>query len=305
MPTFSVVIPTYNRAHLLPRCLGSVLAQSCSDFELIVSDDGSRDGTRELVREFAERDTRVRYVYQENRGAGDARNFGASVSRGKFLTFLDSDDEVLPVWLERFAASLADDRVAIVCCGCSFVDRDSMVCSERLPDAGNGSGALNRGYFFTGTFAVRQSVFHDVGGYTPGLPANQHSEFRMRLLPYCDRMGWHVEVVSECLVRRHSHDGPNIRGNVRAVYQSGLYVMEHHSDLLRHDSRSYADWSAAIGGCAAKLGDFPEARRWFLKAILGRPSKWKNYFRLALALTPVVRARVWGRAESQERGAKG
>src|SRR5215207_1289449 len=94
-PAVSVVLPTYNRAPLLGRSIQSVLGQSYGDFELLVIDDGSTDGTDGVVAAFG--DPRVRYVQLErNRGAGAARSVGIRMSRGRFLAFQDSDDEWLP-----------------------------------------------------------------------------------------------------------------------------------------------------------------------------------------------------------------
>jgi glycosyltransferase involved in cell wall biosynthesis len=99
-PYFSVVIPTYNRAGVVGRAIESCLAQTFTDFEVIVVDDGSADDTQ--TRVLAYRDARVIYVRQENAGASAARNLGAELSRGRFLAFLDSDDEFLPGKLRAF-----------------------------------------------------------------------------------------------------------------------------------------------------------------------------------------------------------
>jgi glycosyltransferase involved in cell wall biosynthesis len=98
-PKVSVLIATYNRARMLGAAIDSVLAQSYQDFELIVVDDGSTDGTRELVaRRYG---SAVRYIYQENRGRSEARNTGIKAARGDFFAFLDSDDAWLPEKLAR------------------------------------------------------------------------------------------------------------------------------------------------------------------------------------------------------------
>jgi hypothetical protein len=88
MPLFSVIIPTYNRRPLLRRMLESVMRQSCQDFEVIVVDDGSSDGTETMVAEFS----RVIYLRQQNRGPGAARNLGWANAKGEYVAFLDSDD---------------------------------------------------------------------------------------------------------------------------------------------------------------------------------------------------------------------
>lgn len=93
----SVVIPAFNRAHLLGRALASVLAQSRSATEIIVVDDGSTDETRALI---TGKFPGCRYLYQENRGVSSARNHGIKAARGEWIALLDSDDEWYPSKLE-------------------------------------------------------------------------------------------------------------------------------------------------------------------------------------------------------------
>ncbi len=88
-PAISVIIATYNRAHLIAETLESVLAQAYRDFEIIVVDDGSTDNTREVVARY---ETRVRYIYQKNRGPSAARNRGVREARGSWISIQDSDD---------------------------------------------------------------------------------------------------------------------------------------------------------------------------------------------------------------------
>jgi len=94
-PKISIITPTYNRAHLLPRVWASLKAQTFSAFEWIVVDDGSTDGTESVVASF--NDPRIRYIkLPKNRGVNAARNRGVEASRAPYLVFLDSDDEMLP-----------------------------------------------------------------------------------------------------------------------------------------------------------------------------------------------------------------
>ncbi|HEV2561692.1 MAG TPA: glycosyltransferase [Rhizomicrobium sp.] len=103
-PLFSVVIPTYNRAGVLKEVLKSVLAQSCQDFEIVVVDDGSKDNPKKIIDEIA--DARIRFRAQENRGASAARNAGIDLALGRYVAFLDSDDEFLPHHLETMRCLL-------------------------------------------------------------------------------------------------------------------------------------------------------------------------------------------------------
>lgn len=112
-PFFSVVIPAWNRQHLIARTINSCLAQDFSDFEVVVVDDGSSDDTRGAVAAFS--DPRIRYVWQENAGASAARNRGAAEARGLYVAFLDSDDEFLPGKLSAFHAAIASAGDAALC----------------------------------------------------------------------------------------------------------------------------------------------------------------------------------------------
>jgi GT2 family glycosyltransferase len=100
----SVIIPTYNRAEFLTRCIQSVLAQTHKPLEVIVVDDGSTDGTAKVCHEFSDQ---VRYLYQENAGVAAARNCGFSEARGRWVALLDSDDYWEPHKLRVTLAALA------------------------------------------------------------------------------------------------------------------------------------------------------------------------------------------------------
>ncbi len=99
-PFFSVVLCTYNRAHLLPRALRSLLHQSWQDWEAVLVDDGSTDLTPLLLAAAAAEEPRLRLFRISHRGAGAARAYGVRQCTGSFITFLDSDDEYLPEHLE-------------------------------------------------------------------------------------------------------------------------------------------------------------------------------------------------------------
>lgn len=107
-PLVSVVIPTYNRVGLLARTIGNMFQQTYANFEVIVVDDGSTDGTQAMLnRDYS---GRVRVVAQPNSGPAVARNHGARVARGEIIAFQDSDDLWHPEKLKRQVALLEMDR---------------------------------------------------------------------------------------------------------------------------------------------------------------------------------------------------
>lgn len=98
MPFFSIIIPTYNRACIIRRPIDSIIAQTFTDWELIIVDDGSTDHTQEIVDSY--NDSRIKYIWQENQERSAARNHGITLATGIWLCFQDSDDEYLPEHLQ-------------------------------------------------------------------------------------------------------------------------------------------------------------------------------------------------------------
>ena len=93
-PTISVIIPVYNAASFVGRCIKSVLSQTYCDWQMILVDDGSKDNSLEICQKYAASDSRLQIIHQENAGAGAARNAGLAKAVGKYIVFIDSDDYV-------------------------------------------------------------------------------------------------------------------------------------------------------------------------------------------------------------------
>ena len=108
MPVVSIIVPVYNAERFLRETLDSLLGQSCSDFELILVNDGSTDGSAAILEEYRLRDGRVRVLTTENHGAYYARNTGLELARGEYVLFFDSDDILLPNALEQMMAAFED-----------------------------------------------------------------------------------------------------------------------------------------------------------------------------------------------------
>lgn len=112
-PFFSIIIPSYNRAHMLPAALQSVQDQTFPDWESIIVDDGSTDNTKELVKDWIAKDNRFRYIYQENAERSAARNNGIKNAKGQYICFLDSDDYYLDNHLLTLNSFLKDNNFPI------------------------------------------------------------------------------------------------------------------------------------------------------------------------------------------------
>lgn len=114
LPLVSVIIPVYNQEKYLEQCMDSVLAQSLKEIEVLCVDDGSTDRSKEILKKYAEQDRRVHILCQENAGAGAARNHGLRNAKGKYLSFLDSDDFFEPDMLLKAYEQAEKDRADFV-----------------------------------------------------------------------------------------------------------------------------------------------------------------------------------------------
>lgn len=120
-PKISIIVPVYNTEQYLSRCIDSILGQSFTDFELLLVDDGSPDGSGAICNAYAEKDKRVRVFHKENGGVSSARNLGIDNAQGEWLYFVDSDDELLPDGLKVLVDNISDD-VDVVMGGFESVD---------------------------------------------------------------------------------------------------------------------------------------------------------------------------------------
>lgn len=116
MGTVSIIIPAYNTADTLDRCLSSVLAQTYTDFEVIVVNDGSTDGTREKILSYTQREQRIRLIDVAHGGVSGARNAGVREARGEYLQFLDADDDIEPDFLAKMIGLMERENADMAVC---------------------------------------------------------------------------------------------------------------------------------------------------------------------------------------------
>lgn len=138
-PAVSVIVPVYNVEKYLSRCIDSILAQSFSDFELILIDDGSRDNSGKICDEYASKDTRIIVIHKINQGVSAARNDGLDNARGKYISFVDSDDYINPDYLEQMVAALESDNADLAICDISLIAKGEFheVINCKFPEGVN------------------------------------------------------------------------------------------------------------------------------------------------------------------------
>jgi len=205
-PVISVIIATYNRAHLIARAIESVLFQSFSDFELIVIDDGSTDGTAEVVSRY--KDPRIIYCRLEHGERSRARNGGIELSKGKYIAFLDSDDWYLPNKLADQVASLEtnpDNGIALG--GWLIVDDSGRRIQEVRPWEEFSPQPSSREWLIGNTatpitIMIKREWLERVGGFNESLSGPEDTELWIRLgLAGC-RVVWTTSIVAVELVHQ-------------------------------------------------------------------------------------------------------
>lgn len=114
VPYISVIVPVYNVKSLLPRCIDSLLNQQFTDYELLLIDDGSTDGSGDICDKYGKKDSRIKVIHKSNEGVSRTRNRGIDEAKGEWLTFVDSDDYVTPDYLSSLYACIGSEIDLVV-----------------------------------------------------------------------------------------------------------------------------------------------------------------------------------------------
>ena len=113
IPSVSIIVPCFNTETTIERCVDSILAQTYSDFELILVNDGSQDRSGEIIDSYVARDSRIVAIHKPNGGVSTARNAALDIARGEYIVFADADDEVKPRWIWTFISIINDKGMAV------------------------------------------------------------------------------------------------------------------------------------------------------------------------------------------------
>jgi glycosyltransferase involved in cell wall biosynthesis len=229
-PLVSIVIPTRDRLSLLRRAVASVLFQSEQNFEMIVIDDASSDGTRQYLAQLAAGDARISVVRNESpKGGAGARNVGIARSRGKWVAFLDDDDEWLPAKLERQLLALRSTPAAVACSCAYTLLRDSGVASRKtVPDDVTLRELLLENPLGGASMCVCSSdVLRQIGAFDAGFASGQDLDLWVRL-----RQRGRIIGCAEALVLHRYHGGSRITTNMRSQYLGARYFYFKHRGLM-------------------------------------------------------------------------
>jgi len=277
MPQVSIILPTYNRADLITRSIDSVVKQSFENWELIVWDDGSTDQTKEIVNSY--HDKRIHYYYESNHGLAYARNQAIEKASGKYLAFLDSDDEWMTNKLEKQVAVM-QRHVQIELLFTNFLNINILQDKQEIAFDSNADAigllqveeiedhlfVINNGwleslaisdYVATPSILMKREVLQRVGHYNETLRNSVDFElkWRMGLNHVC------CAFTDEVLMIRHKPPGSlsspgkdTVINNIKALDLCKQYSISFgRAELVDHLHRPYRNaWHNMITACAAE-----------------------------------------------------
>lgn len=297
-----MIIPTYNRASMLRQAIHSVLAQTYDDLELIVVDDGSTDGTREMVATI--HDSRVRYIWQENQERSIARNNGVLEATGELLGFLDSDDLWLPNKLAGQVELIDKHSDAVLVYGSVIHINDHNLLVNPLdlinqsdePEVRDWANDLLYGCPLTSiSMLMRRSAFEDTGGFDPSLSFSEDWDLWIRLSELGSFCSVHspvsavrvhssrsindisaslqgsLDVVEKTLTRRAEKDS-----KIRARAELGSYL-RHAVRAVDLDTTSANDWIASALSRSAILNYDGVIKQAFVSRLLANGCSFNDW----------------------------
>ena len=285
-PRVSVIVPAFNAGQTLAETIESVLSQTYSDLELIVVDDGSRDGTRDVVSAYQRKDARVVYVWQENAGVSAARNRGLHLSRGEYVSILDADDLWDPSKLERQFVALGSSRDTVVLTGIrrfEVVDGEKVWGTTTLPPAPNNETYDVLALLYVNSFQMilintalmsRQAAI-EVGGWKVNMWTAEDWEFWIRMSRRCK-----FRNVNEPLSYYRKHrDSVTRRQNLLSVLDEHRKIMQQQVEKAyvsgAEARRALVERQVEICGYLIHQGELTKAVR-VLGRSLGLLQGWRT-----------------------------
>ena len=270
----SIIIPTYNRANTIERCIRSLQNQTYSDFEVIIVDDNSNDNTENIIRKI--NDKRVRYIkHKINKGANAARNTGILHSKGNIIAFQDSDDEWLPNKLEIQVNELINRKVDIVASSFyKFMDGVKTVLpKEYIEDENISKRVMEKNFFSTQTILGKSECFKE-NKFDDNIPRFQDWELMIRLSEK-----YKIHFINKPLVNVYVQDDSITKKPEKAIEAIDM-IMNKHKGLINNNNKARAEFNILLGNINYEIKDFSKC--YYLEALKYDNLNYKTYLRIIM-----------------------
>ncbi len=304
MALVSVVIPTHNRSRCIERAMSSVLAQTYADFEAIVVDDGSTDDTVRVVERYARKDSRIRLIQHDRRkGAQAARNTGIFAATGKWIAFLDSDDEWVPEKLEWQSKEIARMAKPCVIHGAGWIQKEQENTREIFPMPRLNGFVYKELLAHPGTLypciLVPKKNLAEIGFLDEKTPSYQEWDISIALAKQLDFV-----FIDKPLMIYHVHGGDTISKNRVKEAEGWQYIVEKYSaEILKNvGNKVLAQHYSRIATFYLEAGEHQRACKFFDLAYINNRVDGRLLGRAILALSggnffPIAH-QVWRRMKS-------
>jgi len=291
----SVIVTTYNRENLLLRALKSVLIQTFKDFEVLVVDDGSTDNTRQVIQEIQKEDGRVIYLYQKNKGWPSALNTGLSNAQGRYIAFLDSDDEWLPEKIEKQVAFLENNKSfdGVTCYGNIILDDKEKIKSGVLKESNDYNDQL--GNFVNASFPaipssllLKKEIFEKVGYYDEFLKLSTDADMMIRIFKVCFKIGVIKEVLFNYYIHNQNLTGITAEAKIKSISQrinETVYILNKHKEVYDEHPKAKGLISRYLSTFYKLIQNNRESFYYAKEAFIANKSL-RNIFHFILLLLP-------------------
>lgn len=260
MPKISVITPTYDRLDMIGRAIESVIAQTFTDWEMIIVDDCPEKPAEEVVRRYA--DPRISYIkHEKNSGGAAARNTAMVRATGEYFAFIDDDDEWYPDTLEILYGALSDTANTVGFCFAATENKypDGKIHITHVPNgiADYHERALTKFHGFIGqTLLVKRAVYEDIGKWDPAFPSHQEIEWVIRITKKYKALG-----VDRPVVRFFAgYDHPRIGNNLPKRIKGRQMLLDRYCSEFEALPVVYAKHLFLIALWYRTLGDYANAR---------------------------------------------
>jgi len=199
-PLFSCIVPVYNRAHTIQRAVESILRQTYQDFEIIIVDDGSTDKLQSALKTY-ESNSKIKIIKQNNHGVSHARNRGEEISRGRYLAFLDSDDEWLPHKLETQKELLDKKAYKLVHGEETWKRNGKQINQKNKHQKGGGDQfmpSLEQCLIGPSTTIIERTFFQELGGFREDFPVCEDYDLWLKVTSLTE-----VGFIEEPIIIKH------------------------------------------------------------------------------------------------------
>jgi glycosyltransferase involved in cell wall biosynthesis len=281
-PVFSIITPTCNRPLLLRRTIESVLHQSYTNYEHIIVDDAGNKETEELVKGID--DKRIIFIQHDTRsGAGASYNSGLNIARGRYILFLDDDDEYLPVFLDKMLYRFSNSKkeIGFIWTGVSRIKDtatgEKLLSTKIWPSSFSNkeegivaATSIGNGY----GVCIKRECIDEVGLYDESITTGQDTEYLFRLAGKFE-----FETIPEVLVKLHQHETSQLTNESNNLLRLQLRekILAKHNDLLMKYPKLYFVHYKVVVNLCFKLKLREKGRKTMMSIIKNTPFRFLNY----------------------------